>query len=1530
MAESNRGTYSYSLPVAVWVATATLHLNRGVDETFSTRDIREMIKEQKIGSINDGSIDNNITTYCVANHPASAGYKHRKLYKIEETRRYRLYRDGDDYNDAREGGQAEPDDDELPSNYQHLGKWYRDEYCRSTAASTRGRSSSVLNAAPDSHAPAGPRVGSDPAVPNDELPGRILHDTGDDDGVAPSEPPVQADRPAAPLLKSGESNRRYDVFISYAHKDGRDVAAQLDAGLVDRGLTVWRDKSQMQIGSTICDEIKDGLDNSRYAIVVITPAYYERRNTLMELGGIVFGDYKGKIIVILHKTSREDVAQKLPALADNIMSCWNDERESLMNVIADTVKGTESQASHAKPGDATDRKLVGKASRGAAMGVPRTINNTTLRRDREVAAVRGLLESNRRVAITGDKGSGKSVLSCLLYEELAKHGTALLVRCDDFLGTESAEELDRAIVPGRSLVGLAGRHSLSTAGGMTVIFDSLDVAGRSEGTVRAFKRLIEQVWGAGARTVVTVRSYDYNYSRALGATDWGEKYELGPLFDAELDGILDAIGSPRVPARLRGLLANPLNLSLYALILNRSPGANLESIRHEIDLYDAHWHHYVDTEPLGLRVKNVLYAVAEDMSKARKTMVPYEPDDQEAANAALSASILLRAGSGGLIRYFHHAYMDYAMSRALLERHQPIEAYLRADEYNVFLRPTLSMALAMAHERDADEFASIVMGVARADVKHHWKIVAAAALADAAHDEECGACANLAGMLSESPILQRYFLMALAERQDASWFCVWGEAIASWAADPDNSNGLFIIGCLEAAAAADARHHGHVFAAARALAERSGSGRVRKRAISMLASVDAKGKAAWLKTMSDSADPLVRLGVAHNLPRLLDAEPGAIPDIFCALYTHEEAPVREKEAGSFGTLRARSAAAQDNDMIRWKLGKMLPDLMEASMPAMLRAAILTAERMSRRAAPEAWDDPAGGPLVDWPGHAELSGGADPLLDAAKRHVAACGDEAFVRLASLLEGTRLVPFRRMLIDGMAKRAPMFANKIAALLSDPQTYNPYGLRRSVRSALRQVVPLLSGPQAARVYEAIAASNTPRDNTDGGLLQSERARAAFLSELPRALLSPEDRHMVDRHSRPALEGGPPTAPGPIRDTPAEGPGQEPLMTVKGLLGGDLDRGKKITLLGSMLNLLTGEGGAGLDGDLLSEMEAFLLRNKGDSGPAQDDVARPGSSRATAQSVRGLVAECLIAILPHRKGEGILEAIRELSDDPADLVRSSVARSLPRLLPAHHDTARAIAMSYRLDPDPRVRSLLPAALYRILRQDPASASSTIEDILAASSKAPESTALLMLNLAVALKEPHATRALDRIADEGAFDKELRMHIPYVLKNGFLGTEHQDAALDLLYRMLHDPLREVRHRAAFFTLNGFDDNPDIDNREYIAKIAPHLARITVMLEGPAFDLSAAEILADFFGKFWKEAPAAALAYLERAVKEHGPAVASDPPVAESSLNALAGLLQHHSLYDSEWNRCIDVLDAFAAAGWPAALELLSEMGSRD
>ena len=173
-------------------------------------------------------------------------------------------------------------------------------------------------------------------------------------------------------------------------------------------------------------------------------------------------------------------------------------------------------------------------------------------------------------------------------------------------------------------------------------------------------------------------------------------------------------------------------------------------------------------------------------------------------------------------------------------------------------------------------------------------------------------------------------------------------------------------------------------------------------------------------------------------------------------------------------------------------------------------------------------------------------------------------------------------------------------------------------------------------------------------------------------------------------------------------------------------------------------------------------------------------------------------------------------------------------------------------------------------------------------------------------------------------------MSVPYVLKEAVLGTEHQDAALDLLYRMLGDPLREVRQRAAFFLVNGFNDNPGTDSREYVAKIEPHLARMTGLLEGPPFDLSIAETLAMFFEKFWEYAPDAALAYLEKAAGEHGEAVASEPPVAESAVNALAGLLQYHSLGDGEWRRCIDVLDALAAAGWPAALDMLEEAGSSD
>lgn len=56
---------------------------------------------------------------------------------------------------------------------------------------------------------------------------------------------------------------------------------------------------------------------------------------------------------------------------------------------------------------------------------------------------------------------------------------------------------------------------------------------------------------------------------------------------------------------------------------------------------------------------------------------------------------------------------------------------------------------------------------------------------------------------------------------------------------------------------------------------------------------------------------------------------------------------------------------------------------------------------------------------------------------------------------------------------------------------------------------------------------------------------------------------------------------------------------------------------------------------------------------------------------------------------------------------------------------------------------------------------------------------------------------------------------------------------------------------------------------------------------------------------------------------------AGQPVLAEETLKVLSGLL-HQPLPEKEAQRCLEILDTYAMAGWPDALGLLSAMEKRD
>lgn len=116
----------------VWTATAVLHSELGVDEVFSSQDIYKKVRELKFYDMKYGTIMNNITTYCVGNHPVAPSYKSSSTYKhcklFEEDGKYRLWRRDDDpkRDPDRENGQVEPEKDLL--GFEGCIKWYKNEY----------------------------------------------------------------------------------------------------------------------------------------------------------------------------------------------------------------------------------------------------------------------------------------------------------------------------------------------------------------------------------------------------------------------------------------------------------------------------------------------------------------------------------------------------------------------------------------------------------------------------------------------------------------------------------------------------------------------------------------------------------------------------------------------------------------------------------------------------------------------------------------------------------------------------------------------------------------------------------------------------------------------------------------------------------------------------------------------------------------------------------------------------------------------------------------------------------------------------------------------------------------------------------------------------------------------------------------------------------------------------------------------------------------------------------------------------------
>jgi hypothetical protein len=129
----------------------------------------------------------------------------------------------------------------------------------------------------------------------------------------PKTAPVVAQKaapaPTKPVNKKEPKLESWDVFMSHASPDKPYVRGLVKA-LRDGGVTVWFDEDHIEWGESVPREIRKGLLNSRYGIVVLSEAYLaERKWTEHEFQGLLARETLDTTVIlpIWHKVTEEDV-----------------------------------------------------------------------------------------------------------------------------------------------------------------------------------------------------------------------------------------------------------------------------------------------------------------------------------------------------------------------------------------------------------------------------------------------------------------------------------------------------------------------------------------------------------------------------------------------------------------------------------------------------------------------------------------------------------------------------------------------------------------------------------------------------------------------------------------------------------------------------------------------------------------------------------------------------------------------------------------------------------------------------------------------------------------------------------------------------------------------------------------------------------------------------------------------------------------------------------------------------------------------
>lgn len=1207
--------------------------------------------------------------------------------------------------------------------------------------------------------------------------------------------------------------------------------------------------------------------------------------------------------------------------------------------LPDTSGGPASDTSSGGPASDSFSRIQEKIqtlSSGTFSSISKKIGNYSIDRKKEVLEIIKNIRKQDKIVLTGNKGSGKSVILCELYQQLKDSDDVLFIRCDDYLHIQNLSELEKILFEDKSLYDII-QENYSSTNKLFVFFDSLDAISRNSRVFEIFKQFLKQLWGTDKiKTVCSVRSYDYQYSHSITTTDWGRNFNLNELSDEQLNQVLEYLKKPQISGELFPILKNPLNLKLLSLILDKSSDSDFRAITSEIDLYNEHWKEYVEKSEEPSTLKNTLFFVSKEMIKQQQTTIT-TPDDCSHSGLilSLSSSLLEKEPDTNVIQFFHHAYLDYVASRYLLENFENLDEFIVKQKYNIFLRPTIVFTFSILQMKNQELFLKNVKRLLlNEEVKYYWKLSVLHVFSSFKTDDP-NKVKTFGELFNEDLYLRQHFLRESMKSNNSFWFEVWKDSFIQTWANQSQINNRFLLDYLKSVINLEI-DHSKLFEILKIIVDVNYDEWTKKTALE-IASVLNVEKSDWYLSLSNHSSSYVRWGVVESLLNLIEGGTKDLNKVLSNIFLFKEGSDDKTFLPSGGSLVMQSNKKQDNRQVIWVASELFNKLLEKDPAEFIHSAATIIEDEQKNYLNQE------GTVIEDGGSIWYESGLDRLhkenkiLSDIETFLRECDKEKLKELVSILTLTRLATLHKIAIDAMLRKSDNFKNEILSELLIPEIYKIETLENTVRYAIEKISSILLDEEIQSILNLIMEISFPDSRLDEPTTKKyiELHQAKFLSSIPIEKLTSEQKELLERHSKEELKTRPKRSFEfePFEESYAKEK-KSPKEIIDSTLGKSLEHRPKIELLSSIIEYL-GSKTEELDDAKFSTFKDFLLTEVSNEDPKSDSEDKDSSIMGRDDTVRGLVSRCLIRLYYHTKDEELIKHIEKLADDSINIVRGEVAYELRYLYFVNPSLTLKIVTKYSQESDHRVQFFLSDIVSVLAHKHPQETIDIIKNIIKVNnSKDGQFIQFydgIIVYLSLIKQNQTAKSLLNDLITNPELPDEYKENLPFILKESYLYNEStQDEALEIFSTFLDSKNHLIREKATFFLLVTLDDKKTSEVKKIIDKIGPHLDKIAKEIEREKWDLRIIEELIKFLEKNWMYIPEKSIEYLQRISKENKKYLEFQSWIASGTIMILNGLFREGTLTDENKQHCLDVLDKFVMVGWPKALELLSSMERPD